>query len=198
MSASTGQSLAERSARAFAAYQNGDRERMGDLVDLLTPILWHTARSQRLDHGAAEDAVQLAWMRLVEHADAIQDPRAVLSWLITTVRREAWRLTRRGQRLTVTDELPELDGGTTAPAAPLDPALAAVLNDDHARLWQHVSVLPERCRALLRVVAFVDRPDYAEVSQALGMPVGSIGPTRGRCLAKLRAALLNDPSWSAP
>ncbi|MGV1008061.1 MAG: RNA polymerase sigma factor [Dermatophilaceae bacterium] len=188
-------SLAERSAWAFAAYQNGERERMGDLVDLLTPILWHTARSQRLDHAAAEDAVQLAWMRLVEHADTIQDARAVLSWLITTVRREAWRLTRRDQRLTVTDELPETDGDT-APA-PLDPALAAVLNDDQARLWQHVSGLPERCRALLRVVAFVDRPDYSEVSRALGMPVGSIGPTRGRCLAKLRAALLADPTWSS-
>ncbi|MGB8383750.1 MAG: sigma-70 family RNA polymerase sigma factor [Dermatophilaceae bacterium] len=195
MTSAPGESLAERSAGAFAAYQAGERERMGDLVDLLTPILWHTARSQRLDHAAAEDAVQLAWMRLVEHADAIHDPRAVLSWLITTVRREAWRLTRRERRLTVTDELPEADDDG-APAA-LDPALAAVLNDDQARLWQHVSGLPERCRALLRVVAFVDRPDYAEVSQALGMPVGSIGPTRGRCLAKLRAALLADPTWSA-
>lgn len=198
MTQTQGESLALRAARAFAAYRGGEREQLGDLVDLLTPILWHTARSQRLDHGAAEDAVQLAWMRLVEHADSIQDPRAVLSWLITTVRREAWRLTRRDQRLSVIDELPERGGGSVAPAAPLDPALAAVLGDEHARLWQHIATLPERCRALLRVVAFVDRPDYAEVSQALGMPVGSIGPTRGRCLAKLRAALLGDPSWSAP
>ena len=65
---------------------------------------------------------------------------------------------------------------------------------DH-RLWQHIEGLPERCRALLRVIAFADRPDYAELAQALGMPQGSIGPTRGRCLAKLRLALAQDPSW---
>ena len=65
---------------------------------------------------------------------------------------------------------------------------------DH-RLWQHVEGLPERCRALLRVIAFADRPDYAELAKALGMPQGSIGPTRGRCLAKLRLALAADPSW---
>ena len=64
-----------------------------------------------------------------------------------------------------------------------------------SRLWQHVEGLPERCRALLRVIAFADRPDYAELAKALDMPQGSIGPTRGRCLAKLRLALAADPSW---
>ncbi len=58
------------------------------------------------------------------------------------------------------------------------------------------SALPERCRQLLSLVAMVDRPDYAVVSRMLGMPVGSIGPTRGRCLAKLRLALAADPTWS--
>ena len=62
-------------------------------------------------------------------------------------------------------------------------------------LWRHIAALPERCRALLRVIAFADRPDYAELALALGMPQGSIGPTRGRCLAKLRVALAADPSW---
>ncbi len=68
-------------------------------------------------------------------------------------------------------------------------------SDTEARLWQHVAQLPERCQALLRVIAFADRPDYASVAEALGMPVGSIGPTRGRCLAKLREQLTNDPGW---
>ena len=63
---------------------------------------------------------------------------------------------------------------------------------------RHIAALPERCRALLRVIAFADRPDYAELSKALGMPQGSIGPTRGRCLAKLRLALAADPAWEAP
>ena len=188
--------LATRAARAFAAYQQGDRDRMGDLVDLLTPILWHTARAQRLDQASAEDVIQTAWIRLVEHTEAIQHPQAVLAWLITTVRREAWRLQRREGRAIVTDEVPE---PTEAPpaAAELDPAITAVLREGERTLWRHINTLSERCQALLRIIAFVDRPDYGEVSQALGMPVGSIGPTRGRCLAKLRAALVADPTWSA-
>jgi RNA polymerase sigma factor (sigma-70 family) len=186
---------------AFTAYQAGDRDRMSELVDLLTPVLWHTARGQRLDTATAEDVVQTAWIRLVEHADAIQDPQAVLGWLVTTVRREAWRLLRQSGRAVPTDEVPEESAG--APVAPsgdgstIDPALVAVLHEGQQQLWHHVTSLPQRCQALLRVIAFVDRPDYAALSEALGMPVGSIGPTRGRCLAKLRAALLADPTWSA-
>jgi len=65
------------------------------------------------------------------------------------------------------------------------------------QLWRHVEKLPDRCRTLLRVIAFADRPDYAELAKSLGMPQGSIGPTRGRCLAKLRILLANDPSWEA-
>ena len=62
-------------------------------------------------------------------------------------------------------------------------------------LWSHVAALPERCRTLLRVIAFADRPDYPELARSLGMPIGSIGPTRGRCLAKLRASLSADARW---
>ena len=61
--------------------------------------------------------------------------------------------------------------------------------EEQGVLWRHVSGLSERCRYLLRVIAFAERPDYAAIADALGMPVGSIGPTRGRCLAKLRVAL---------
>lgn len=187
-------SLAARAASAFAAYQAGERERMGELVDVLTPVLWHTARSQRLDQQAAEDVIQTAWIRLIESADAINDPQAVLAWLLTTVRRESWRTLKREGRALPVDDLPEPD--PEASPEPLDPALAAVLREGQAALWRHVCALPQRCQALLRVIAIVDRPDYAAVSEALGMPVGSIGPTRGRCLAKLRTALLADPTWS--
>ena len=62
-------------------------------------------------------------------------------------------------------------------------------------LWRHIEQLSDRCRTLLRVIAFADRPDYAELAKSLGMPQGSIGPTRGRCLAKLRVLLADDPAW---
>ena len=73
--------------------------------------------------------------------------------------------------------------------------LQKVSTDELQGFWRHIESLSERCRSLLRVVAFSDRPDYASVAQALGMPVGSIGPTRGRCLAKLRLLLDADPHW---
>ncbi|HRW17270.1 MAG TPA: sigma-70 family RNA polymerase sigma factor [Dermatophilaceae bacterium] len=191
---STG-TLADRAAAAFAAYRSGDEQRMGELVDLLTPILWHTARSQGLDASSAEDVVQTAWIRLVERAGSVQDAQAVLGWLVTTVRREAWRVGRKDGRAAPTDDVPEPEHEAPRQAE-LDPAVLAVLRDDQRTLWRHVQALGARCAALLRLVAFVDRPDYAAVSDALGMPIGSIGPTRGRCLAKLRTALLADPAWS--
>ena len=184
-------SLADRAGQAFAAYRSGDVDRMSELVEILTPLLWHTARSQRLDEGSAHDVVQTAWLRLVENADRIADPQAVMGWLLVTVRRESWRLSRRDAR--VDGELDE----TAEDPAPGPDALT-VLHEGDQSLWQHLMALTPRCQALLRVIAFADRPDYAAVSEALGMPVGSIGPTRGRCLAKLREALLADPTWGGP
>ncbi|WP_270888851.1 RNA polymerase sigma factor [Pedococcus sp. 5OH_020] len=184
-------SLATRAAEAFAAYRSGDAERIGELVDLMTPILWHTARAQRADAATAEDVVQTAWLKLVDSAENIHDPQAVMQWLITTVRREAWRLVRRSARDRPEDELGEL----ADPLAAEDPEAVSILSERQRVLWCHVTELPERCRELLRVIAFADRPDYAAIADALNMPVGSIGPTRGRCLQKLRTALLADAGW---
>ncbi len=181
-------SLATRAGRAFAAYRGGETHRMDELVDLLTPLLWHTARSQGLQSAAAQDVVQTAWLRLVEGAARISDPLAVMGWLIVTVRRESWRVAKAAGR---TSDQIEDDVLDPAP----DPGAEVVLNEEQRVLWRHVHTLTPRCQALLRVIAFADRPDYAAVSASLGMPVGSIGPTRGRCLAKLREALMNDATW---
>ena len=185
-------SLAIRAGRLFAHYRAGEEERMGELVRILTPILWHTARAARLDTAAAEDVLQTVWLTLIRKADTITEPLAVLQWMVVTTKREAWRVARtqtrvRPEDLETTGTLSS-DGGES-----VEDAVLRASRDD--RLWQHVEGLPERCRALLRVIAFADRPDYAELAKALGMPQGSIGPTRGRCLAKLRQALAADPSW---
>lgn len=189
-------SLAMTAAVAFSRHREGDSSAMGDLVDQVTPLLWHTARSQGADPATAEDVVQTAWLKLVEHANVISDPQAVLQWLLMTTKREAWRSVRRDRRTTSHDPWEEASSPAGASPPPvLDPA-AAVEDAEVARtVWRHVESLPGRCPQLLRLVAFVERPDYTVVSTALGMPVGSIGPTRGRCLAKLRLALLSDPSW---
>ncbi len=183
--------LGAQAAAAFSDYRAGDRDRLRDLVTLLTPLLWHTARAQRAPQQIAEDAIQTAWLRLVDASDTITDPKGVVSWLVVTVKRETWRLMRLAGR----EAAPET--GVPDSADETTPEDLSIANDQQRALWRHVSELSERCRALLRVIAFAATPDYAGVAASLGMPVGSIGPTRGRCLAKLRAALVSDPSWEA-
>jgi RNA polymerase sigma factor (sigma-70 family) len=184
-------SLATRAGRLFDKYREGDQAKMGDLVRLLTPILWHTARSSRLDSAAAEDVLQTVWLTLVRKSDTITESIAVLQWLVVSTKREAWRVARNQLRFR-----PEDLESATSEASYGESIEEAVLRDENDyRLWRHIERLPERCRTLLRVIAFADRPDYAELAKALGMPQGSIGPTRGRCLAKLRIALAQDPTW---
>jgi len=185
------ETLASRAATLFVRFRDGNEPAMGELVGLLTPILWHTVRAQRLEREAAEDVVQSTWLALVRNSAAIADPQAVLAWLIVTAKRESWRVAKRDERVEPKDF--EDDEVVTAPRDL--PEERVLRSDTDNRLWQHVAQLPDRCQALLRVIAFADRPDYAAVAKALGMPVGSIGPTRGRCLAKLRLQLANDPAW---
>jgi RNA polymerase sigma factor (sigma-70 family) len=184
----TVQSLATRAASAFRAYRDGDVGAMDQLVELLTPVLWHTARAQGVAEGVAQDAVQTAWLRLVESSERIKDPQAVMGWLIVTVRRETWRVNKQLGR-----EDHDIDENLPDPVP--DPSTVVLRREGHRALWAHFQELPPKCQALLRVIAFADRPDYAAVSESLKMPMGSIGPTRGRCLAKLRTALANDPAW---
>ena len=185
-------SLATRAGRLFSRYRGGDEGQMAELVKILTPILWHTARASRLDAAATEDVLQTVWLTLVRKADTITEPLAVLQWLVVTTKREAWRVARTQARVRPED----LEAAGVLPSDTTESVEDEVLRANSAqRLWQHVESLPERCRALLRVIAFADRPDYAELAKALGMPQGSIGPTRGRCLAKLRLALAQDPTW---
>ncbi|WP_076261256.1 RNA polymerase sigma factor [Intrasporangium flavum] len=182
--------LGTLAGKAFAAYLGGERERLSELVDLVTPVLWNAARSQGANPATCEDAVQTAFLQLVDRAESIHEPAAVLGWLVVVVKREVWRLARGSRREIGVEEVPE------APAQSLDPEAQAVLSERQGVLWRHVSTLSPRCQELLRVIAFADRPDYAAIAESLGMPVGSIGPTRGRCLQKLRTTLGSDPGWA--
>jgi RNA polymerase sigma factor (sigma-70 family) len=148
-------------------------------------MLWHVVRSSGLDQATAEDVVQTTWLTLVRSGQSISEPRAVAGWLCTTARREAWRVSKQASRQQpVEDE-------TIARKLPDEPAPEGqvVLDDENARLWESLGRLPERCQKLLRIVAAEARPDYSVIATQLGMPVGSIGPTRGRCLDKLRREL---------
>lgn len=190
-------SLADDAATALTALRAGDHGPLAALVDDLTPLLWHTVRAQGVSQHEAQDVVQGVWIALLRESGSIRDPKATLQWMLVTAKRAAWRAVSNERAAAVRTSSDEraLDL-IVAPAD--DRPDATTLRDERDRaLWDHVQRLPDRCRALLRLVAMVDRPDYTAVSQSLGMPVGSIGPTRGRCLAKLRSALANDPAWSA-
>jgi RNA polymerase sigma factor (sigma-70 family) len=170
---------------AFIAWRSGDAGAMDELVATMTPVLWHVVRAYGHDRQSAEDVIQATWLGFVRSHQTIKDPQAVASWLITSARRGAAAHARTARRaLPVEDETLH----TVLPHADSAEALA-VLDDQAARLWSAVASVDERCRKLLRVVAFMDRPDYQSLSQDLDMPVGSIGPTRARCLAKVRTAL---------
>lgn len=195
-----GGDLAERGAEALWSLREGNTGALGAFVTDVTPLLWHSARSQGVGASDAQDVVQGVWVRFVAHADRIEDPRAVLQWLLVSTRRAAWSAVRSARRTElqadVGGEEPGSAGVSRAPAATDDPE-HVVLRDERDRLlWDAVERLDERCRTLLRLVALVDRPNYSAVSAALGMPVGSIGPTRGRCLAKLRTELESHGGWA--
>ena len=128
------------------------------------------------------------WMRLLTHLDDIHTSAALTGWLVTTTRREAWRVRAVGRRQIpadqeLLDELPDVGPGSEE---------QAIVDEQRRALWAAIGRLSMRCQELLRIIAFAPRPDYAAVAAALGMSVGSVGPTRGRCLAKLRALLAAD------
>ncbi len=176
--------------------RTGDRRGLDGIVRELTPMLWHIARAQGLDTESASDVVQHTWLALLQSMAEIRTPAALTGWLVTVTKREAWRVARarRAERpLDPVDfrDTPEVDPG---------PEQLAVAGESGRRLWVLLRRLPERCQRLLRIVAFVPRPDYRAVGESLGVPHGSIGPTRGRCLAKLRqlleAAGREDEGWA--
>ena len=175
--------LAALLARAMA----GDRDSLDEIVRELTPLLWHVARSEGLDEETSADVVQGTWLTMLASLGNIHTPIALTGWLITVTKREAWRINgaRRIERIDedVVARLPD-------PADRPDEWLVA--DEQRRRLWRAVAQLSDRCQRLMRVVAFTHRPSYQEVSVALGIARGSIGPTRGRCLARLRALLTMD------
>jgi RNA polymerase sigma factor (sigma-70 family) len=159
----------------------GDETAWESIVDRFGGLVWATARAHRLAASDAADVTQTTWLRLVEHLDRIHDPERLGAWLATTARHECLRLIRLRGREMPTDESSVFD---TPREDPIDKRL---LTEERDRaLARALRTVGERCQALLRLLAAADPPSYEEIGAALGMPVGAIGPTRARCLEKLR------------
>ncbi len=195
MDADTAQPRADRPARLAACLERakaGELSALDEVVEELNPLLWSVARAEGLTMEDAADVVQTTWLELVRQLHTIRAPLALTAWLIQATKREAWHTSARRRKRAG----PDVEFLTEVADARPDPAEQTVSRGVHRVLWEHFSKLSERCKLLLRVIAHADKPDYGSIAEALGMPHGSIGPTRGRCLAKLRAMLLADPAWS--
>jgi RNA polymerase sigma factor (sigma-70 family) len=175
----------DRHAACVVAARDGDRRALDVLVADLTPLVWHVARGHGLDRSTAEDVVQTVWLALLRHLDRLVEPRALAAWLVVATRREAqrtWTPARREAALS--DEL--ADQLESEYGLPED---AALVDDRDHRLWRAFGRLSQKCQELLRLTVLAGRAEYRAVAEALSMPRGSIGPTRGRCLTTLRTHL---------
>jgi RNA polymerase sigma factor (sigma-70 family) len=165
--------------------REGQMDAAAELVTELSPMLWHVARAAGLGLADAEDVVQTVWLRLMSKLDTIRTPAALTSWLVITARHEAWHVRAAARRQQPADS----EWLMSIPDTGLGAEENVILREEHRQLHGALRGLSERCQELLRIVAFVPRPDYDSVAAKLGMPRGSVGPTRSRCLDKLRSAL---------
>lgn len=154
------------------------------LVRRYDSYLHRVARSFRLDEATCNDAVQTAWLRLVEHGDTLRDPARVGAWLVTTLRRHIFSLLRsRGHADLAGPDIADIpDPGRT-------PEQEVTVSEQNAHVCAALHRLPARDRDLLTLLMTSPSPSYSRVSAELRMPVGSIGPTRARSLGRLRREL---------
>jgi RNA polymerase sigma factor (sigma-70 family) len=146
-------------------------------------MVWSVARGFRLDESTAKDVAQTVWLRLIENIDSIEDPERLPGWLATTARREALRVARARERDVPSDF--EFDVEDRGPS--LDEML---IDEEESRLVVRAfKTLDEACRDLLRLMTIEPPLSYEELSDLTGRPIGSLGPTRARCLEKLKTAI---------
>jgi RNA polymerase sigma factor (sigma-70 family) len=165
-----------------AAAGGGDQTAWSDLVARFRGRVIRVARAHGLDPHQADDVAQETWLRLFRNLDTVRDPFSLGAWIETTARRESLRalVGRRREELTGEDvgvERPVLDDGD------------AELEERKAALAGGLRKLNRRQRALMESLLAEPAPSYAELSARIGIPIGSIGPTRGRCVKRLRQEL---------
>lgn len=159
----------------------GDRRATEALIQRYSGLVWSIAWSYHLSPADAADVSQIVWLRLVENIGRIRQPDSVGAWLASVTRHECLRLLRRAEREVVTAE--GLDEGSMDS----DVDLRILSTERDATLRKSFECLPPRWRSLLEVLMDAPSSSYEEVAEATGMPIGSIGPTRQRCLERLRS-----------
>jgi RNA polymerase sigma factor (sigma-70 family) len=173
----------------------GDRAAWERLVDKYARLIWAITRDFKLGESDASDVAQATWLRLLENIDRINYPERVGSWIAATTRNECLRSLAARKRVVLAHDEVMLDS-IAALDADVDAGLLAAEQAEVVR--EALSRLPHRYQQLLELLMSDPPVSYAEISDRLNLPVGSIGPTRRRCLARLQVLLnssVNEPQW---
>lgn len=175
-------------AKLLTAARSGDSLAWSSLVHALDDMLRTVARSYRLSPHDVDDAVQATWVTLYEHVDRVRDSYAVGAWLATTVRRQSLRILQQRVRETVIGDVELFREPVCA-----DPETRVLESERQRALIRALAALPDRQRRLMALIASEDGGSYKQMGAELDMQVGSIGPIRARCLARLQ----KDPELRA-
>jgi RNA polymerase sigma factor (sigma-70 family) len=165
---------------AFA--KGGDARAWDALVERFAPLIWSICRKYHLDRTDAEDVGQNVWMIFVKHLDSVRDAAALPGWLTTITRRECFKVLRASCKLPASGKAPEDTPAESAASAGHELLLA----ERSAALHEAFCRLPLSSQRLFTLLIADPPVPYAEISARLGIPIGSIGPSRRRCLEKLR------------
>jgi RNA polymerase sigma factor (sigma-70 family) len=165
----------------------GDLTAWERLVDQYARLIWSITGEFKLAESDAADVAQTTWLRLLEHIDRIQHPDRVGSWLAATARNECLRSLASRKKVVLCHDDDELDDSAVAHGPEVDERLLAAERAQVVR--DALSRLPRQWQRLLELLMCDPPTSYADISSELGLPIGSIGPTRGRCLARLRVLL---------
>lgn len=164
-----------------ALARNGDEQAWRQLIDRLKNVVWKTVNSFSMNSKNSEDAYAATVLRLAENLDRIRDPERLPGWMATTARNESLALLRSRRREVLVDQIPEPDTFGVG-----DHSQRIELDELHEMIAQSFAGLSQKCQQLLRLLTGDPPMQYREVAEFLGMPIGSIGETRRRCLDKLR------------
>jgi RNA polymerase sigma factor (sigma-70 family) len=164
--------------------RNGDKRAWDALVERYAPLVWSICRRYRLDAADAEDVSQVVWLHLLDQLDSLRDPAALPGWLATTARRECCRVLRtaRGPQ----SAMLVLDADNIADTQTATTEQELLKAERNAALLDALTDLPPSCQQLIALLTADPPVSYAQISAKLGISVGSIGPTRSRCLDRLR------------
>lgn len=168
----------------------GDEDAWNEIVERYTPLVVTVAKGFRLPPPEVQDLAQTVWLHLVEHLRELREPRALPRWLVTTTKREALRQSRAARRTQPADFTEQGWAHFSAQLATSDDSDGALVRaEQRSALERCLAELTPRQQQLLALLSLDPAPSYAEISRRTGIPVGAIGPTRSRALARLRRSV---------